>query len=111
MSSDGMPVSHPRAISQASGPLVTKHRVTFLIVQWVWHGLPELSNHHKLQHLSSVRHTICHLCLVTLCLIVQWVWDGLPGLEDHHEMWADEREEPSQALAQQHLTPRLKGVH
>jgi len=48
---------------------------------------------------------------VTASLIVQWVWDGLPGLEDHHEMWADEREEPSQALLQQHLTPRLKGVH
>lgn len=44
-------------------------------------------------------------------LIVQWVWDGLPGLEDHHETWADEREEPSHALAQQHLTPRLKGMH
>ncbi len=42
---------------------------------------------------------------------MQWVWDGLPGLEGHHEMWADEWEEASQALALQHLTPRLKGVH
>ncbi|DBA96145.1 TPA: hypothetical protein ACH3X1_015630 [Trebouxia sp. C0004] len=45
-----------------------------------------------------------------LKFVLQWVWDGLPGLEDHHEMWADEREEPSQALAQQHLTPRLKDL-
>ncbi len=60
---------------------------------------------------ALILSTLLSLYPVTASLIVQRVWDGLPGLEGNHEMWADEWEEPSQALLQQHLTPKLKGMH